>query len=300
MEFRRLKYFVTIVEEGSISLAAKKLNMAQPPLSQQLKTLEDELNVSLFERQPRKLTLTDEGKFFYERCLSILELVDHTNDELQEFVNGVSGTLRVGSILSLGAALLPEKISYFRQHYPNVTFQVSEGDPNRMMELLEKRIIEIGIVRLPFNHEIFDHIPLQTDHYTALMTDDYAVGTSDEVDLKDLENLPIMILRRYTNTSSYNHSMYNAEVFRQACLDVGFEPSIICESSEIMTLLTWARAGIGIAIVPSSVYDLLPHRELHMKKIKNPVIQTQQAALIWLKNKQLSPPAKRFKALFEQ
>src|SRR3954469_10654504 len=98
MDIRRIKYFVSIVEEGQISLAAKKLNMAQPPLSQQLKLFEEELNTKLFERHTRKLILTEEGKFLYEKSLEILEMMKKTEQELKEISNGIAGTLSIGII----------------------------------------------------------------------------------------------------------------------------------------------------------------------------------------------------------
>ena len=152
MEIRRIKYFVSIVEEGQISLAAKKLNMAQPPLSQQLKVLEEELNTMLFERHTRKLILTDEGKFLYEKSLEILEMIEKTKQEMKEISSGIAGTLSIGIIPSLGAELIPKKVKDFHKKYPKVRFKVWEGDSNRMMELIEKRIVELGIVRLPIGY----------------------------------------------------------------------------------------------------------------------------------------------------
>ena len=114
MDIRNLKYFVTIVEEGKISQAAKRLNIAQPPLSQQLKALEYELGVTLFERHTRKLIITEEGKLLYKRAKKILELVEGTKEEMRELSEGTKGTLSIGTIATLGAELLPSRVRDFK------------------------------------------------------------------------------------------------------------------------------------------------------------------------------------------
>lgn len=301
MELRRIRYFVAIVEEGNISLAAKKLNMAQPPLSQQLKLLEEELNIKLLERNTRNLTLTEEGKVFYNKSLEILEVVERTKQSMQEISKGIAGTLNIGMIPSLGAELLPEKIKDFHQKYPKVKFQIWEGDPNRIMELLQKRVIELGIVRLPIDHELFESINYPEEPFVAAMSKAMETsGNSRYLDLVDLRDRPLMLLRRHKGTSSYTESIYVGDTLKKACNNLGFEPYIMCESSDLMTLLTWASHDIGIAIIPRSAEKLIPDSSLLFKQIVNPVVMARPPAVIWLKDRHLSTAAKLFKAYFEQ
>lgn len=299
MDLRRIKYFVAIVEEGNISLAAKKLNMAQPPLSQQLKILEDEVSAKLFERNTRKLELTEEGRFFYRKCLEILEIIDRSTEEMNELMTGVSGSLNLGVILSLGADPLLKKVKDFHLKYPKVKFQVWEGDPIRIMELLEKRIIDLGIVRLPINHDIFDCIHLPDEPLVAVMSKNFEINPGEAtVNLLDLKNKPLMLLRRQRGTSSYNEMIYGEDLLKRACDNLKFEPTVICESGNLMTLLTWANYDIGIAIIPKSSEKLLPNTDLIFKEIINPQLMARPSALIWLKNRHLPIVAKRFKEYF--
>lgn len=299
MDLRRMKYFIAIVEEGQISLAAKKLNISQPPLSQQLKLFEEELGTILFERNTRKLILTDEGRFLYEKALEIVEMLDQTEQELKELSHGITGTLNIGTIPSLGAEILPIKVKDFRMKYPEVTFQVWEGDPNRIMELLEKRIIELGIVRLPIDKEIFELISLPDEPMVAAMSRNLEFNDDpDFVNLADLKDKPLMLLRRAAGTSIYNQSMYDIDMVKSACRDAGFEPNIICESSNLMTLLSWANHDIGITIIPRSGGKLIPDSKLIYKRIINPDIMARPSALIWLKERRLSIVAKRFMEYF--
>lgn len=300
MELRRIKYFVSIVEEGNISLAAKKLNMAQPPLSQQLKLFEEELDTKLFERNTRKLILTDEGKFLYEKSLEILEMIDRTRQEMNEISSGISGTLNIGTIPSLGAELMPEKIKDFHNKYPKIEFQVWEGDPNRIMELIEKRIIELGIVRLPIDKEVFESISLPDEPMVAAMSKNMEFNNDPHfINLEDLKDKPLMLLRRLQGTSPYNQSLYDPNMFKNACNEHGFEPNIICESNSLMPLLNWANYDIGIAITPRSAEKLIPDSKLIFKQIINPDIMARPSALIWLKDRYLSTVAKKFIEYFK-
>ena len=112
--------------------------------------------------------------------------------------------------------------------------------------------------------------------------------------LSELKDKPLMILRRHTGTSTYNQDIYTVDILKSACLHNGFEPKIICESSDIMTLLIWANHDIGMTIVPKSAINLIPNTELIFKEIINPSIMTRPSALIWLKERYLSTTAKRF------
>jgi LysR family transcriptional regulator, salicylic acid-responsive activator of bsdBCD len=295
MDIRQLHYFTTIVEQGKISLAAKRLHMAQPPLSQHLKLLETELGITLFERHTRKLIITNEGKLLYKRAKQILELTSGTLEEMKELSEGMKGTLSIGTIASLGAKLLPERIRAFQQQYEEVQFQIWEGDPIRIMELVENRIIELGIVRFPIDTSVFNMIPLPDEPLVVAMHPSRNIGNNSKtIVLSELKDKPLMLLRRHTGTSTYNQDIYTVDILKSACLHNGFEPKIICESSDIMTLLIWANHDIGITIVPKSAINLIPNTELIFKEIINPSIMTRPSALIWLKERYLSTTAKRF------
>lgn len=118
MNIKQLQYFVTIVENGTITAAAKKLGISQPPLSAQMKLLEEELGVTLMERGGRQIRLTDAGRILYRRAVSIVELTDTTLKELTDFRTGISGVLRLGTVSSCGIRAaekqngrLPEPVS---------------------------------------------------------------------------------------------------------------------------------------------------------------------------------------------
>jgi len=300
MDIRQLKYFLTIVEEGSFSGAAKKLHMTQPPISQQLKILENELGVPLIERTTKTVETTEVGKLFYQKAKEILDMVDGTVEEVKELKEGITGTLSIGTITSLGSELLPDKIQNFKKLYPQVNFQIYEGDPNRVMELVENRNVELGIIRLPVNTQVFDMISLPEEPMIAVMNRGWEEISNGfpYINLSNLKGKPLMLLKRQQGTSVYIHEMYTVELVKDSCRKIGFEPTIICESDNIATLLNWAYHGIGIAIVPKSAMNLLPNKEIIYKEIINPGIKTRPSGIIWRKKGYLSTASRKFLEYF--
>ena len=287
MDIKQLSYFVTIVEEESISAAARKLHIAQPPLSHQLKILEEELGVKLVERGSRRVTLTDAGKILYKRANNILELTHTTVKELDDFGNGMHGTLRLGTVSSSGAALLSNRMAAFTQKYPKVHFEIHEGNTFELIELLTAGIIEIGIVRTPFQSEQTECITLEKEPMVAAGKPSFFDScTKDTVSLLKLKEKPLIIYRRF------------APLIQSCCHNAGFEPTIFCLNDDARTTLMWANAGLGVAIVPKSASRIMLSDKLIYPAIEESDMVTQIAA-IWKKDEYLSFAAKNFLKEFQ-
>ena len=128
MNLKQMKYFVTIADEGSISAAARVLHISQPPLSQQLHLLEEELRARLFVRGSRSVTLTDAGRLFYQHAQNILDLSERAVKDLQQFENENRGSLRIGMVSSSEVPYVLEKMFPFREKYPHIDFCIYEGN----------------------------------------------------------------------------------------------------------------------------------------------------------------------------
>jgi len=286
MDIKQLKYFLAIAEEGQILGAAKRLHMTQPPLSQQLKLLENELQIQLVERGSRRIRLTEAGQKLRERAIQIIELVETTTSELKEMKEGFEGMLSIGTVASLGTSILPEYVHSFNQSYPKVKFQLWEGDTHKVTELLDNGIIEIGIVRFPFNSEAYDSICLPNEPMIVAWSDCWHIENEAEYfDINVLVNKPIMLHRRHE------------KLVMECCRSAGFEPNILCKSDDVRSILTWACANIGVAIVPKSAIDYIPSMSLIHKEILEHSLETT-AAIIWAHNRHLSPAAKHFLEMF--
>ncbi|WCK54852.1 LysR family transcriptional regulator [Aneurinibacillus sp. Ricciae_BoGa-3] len=292
MDLRQLKYFLVIAEEGQITRAAKRLHMAQPPLSHQLKLLEQELGVQLVERMGRTVKLTEAGRTLQRRAEQMVGLMQRTVSEMEEHHAGVRGTLSIGTVPSTGVTLLPQRIRSFYDSYPSVYFQLWEGDTHRIMQLLESRVIEVGLVRLPIEStKMYEMVLLPIEPLVVAMNTTGKHGGDDTpIRLSDLANFPMMLLRR-------QHGMFIYEQFMKACEFAGFQPHILCESDDIMTLLALAESGTGITIVPKSAMNLRSTTTLQFREIIEPSLEST-AAVVWLRNRFLSTPARRFVEMF--
>ncbi len=286
MDIKQLTYFVTIVEEGTITHAANKLHMAQPPLSTQLKLLEDELGIKLIERGARKIKLTDAGKILYKRAKHILEITTSTTKEIEEFRKGIQGTLRLGTISSSGTVLLSKRIIEFNKKYPNIKFEIHEGNTYELIEKINSGIIEVGIVRTPFNSQNFECLFLETEPMVAVMSHDYNFKSQkDEILLDDLKDMPLIIYRRFE------------KILLAEFQELGLEPNIFCVNDDARTTILWARAGLGIGIVPESAINFDFMDNLKYKEINKDTLRTQISA-IWIKERYLSMAAKKFLEFF--
>ncbi|WMM26361.1 LysR family transcriptional regulator [Tissierella sp. MB52-C2] len=282
MDLRQLKYFLTIAEEGQITSAAKKLNMAQPPLSQQLKLLEEELGVKLVERGSRHVKLTDAGKILMNRARQILELSNSVVKEIDDFSKGLKGTLSIGTVSSSGETLLSGRISEFRKEHSGIKFEIYEGNTFALIDLLNKGIIEVGIARTPFNALNFECKYAKAEPMIAAIPKECYWGpTGSTASVSELKDKPLIIYRRF------EHLIY------ETCMEHGFEPEIFCKNDDARTTLLWANAGLGIAIVPKSAFELAANRNLLYKEIESEKLKTQIAA-IWVKDRYISPIALKF------
>lgn len=287
MDIKQLIYFVTIVEEGNISQAAKKLHISQPPLSNQIKLLEDDLGLKLMERGARKITLTDAGKILYKRANNILELAKATKKELKDLENGLHGTLSLGTVSTSGSALLSKRMIDFHNTCPKVRFEIHEGNTYELIELLSAGIIEVAIVRTPFKDSNLNCIYLNEEPMVAVMKEEYDWTKKEKISIKDLKDKPLILYRRFENliTTSFNN--------------VCIEPNIFCKNDDARTALMWANSGLGVAIMPKSALNIISTDKLVFKEINEKELNTQIAA-IWIKERFLSSIAQNFLKVFKE
>ena len=276
MDIKDMRAFYAIVEEGNISHAAQRLDIAQPALSRQMKRLETSLGVQLFERGSRRIRLTDAGRVMYTRVEHILGMVDGTVREITEIGSGIAGSIRLGTITTSGALLLPELISEFHSRYPNVTYQIWEAEGARILELLDNRVI------------VYESIVLPNEPLVLIMNKEQEIGAaSDKVELKELKDQPIIIPLRWQS------------VFIANCRKLGFEPNIVCVSDSIVQDLLLAKMGMGMALLPVSSKTLLTDGNLIYKKLIEPEMSTH-TVIAWLKNRTLSSSSEHLIRLFRE
>ncbi|CAH0345362.1 LysR family transcriptional regulator [Bacillus sp. CECT 9360] len=292
MDLRQLRYFLSIAEEGQISRAAKKLHMAQPPLSQQLQQMEEELGVTLVERKRngKKMELTEAGKILYEKAQSILHSFEESILEVKETGEGMKGTLSIGVVLSC-VSYLPAKIERFNQKYPNVSFKLLGGDPYEINRYLEKREIELAIVHPPLAMNGLLTKELGQEPYVFVFPKKWSsLGSKKSINMKEIENIPLLLIHRTKGEGIYDE-------IKAECNRVGIHPNILCECPDVNILLSLVSSGIGASIVPKTSIPPFLNEGIKVLNINDTSLQSE-TVLAWNQDRYLSRAAKRFIDLF--
>lgn len=261
MDIRQLKYFTAVVDEGTISAAARSLHISQPPLSSQIRLLETEYGVKLFERGARGITLTEAGSTLYRHAKEILEMEKVTNDDMRELTTGRKGSIRIGVVSSGSSGEFFRGIKSFRRSNPDVNFIIYEANTYQLLEQLDAGKIELAVVRTPYRYKAAEQIVLRRDSVVAVGVKDLLPGFPDRpIRLADLGGLPLIMYRRWES------------IIREKCDAEGFSPHVICLNDDARTSLAWAKAGMGIALVPTSI--LSDTGDLSIVPLDEPELQT--------------------------
>lgn len=259
MDIKTLKNFITIAENGSICKAAKELHMSQPPLSKQIKLLEEELNVQLFDRSSRGVVLTNEGKLLYTHATS---LVAYNDLIIRELMDSGSETIRLGLITSSVQYSL-NLIKNFYKDKP-VNFEITEKNSFELLSLLENNIIDLAFIRTPFDmNKPFDYIKLTNDHLVAIGNPAFFQTKSDTITLPQLSELPLITVRRWRKYIDMNMSSFRETI----------NYKFICDDNR--TSLLMAMNGMGVSILPDSlVTENLPQEMIRKKWIEGGTFKT--------------------------
>ncbi|ARK32438.1 acetoin biosynthesis transcriptional regulator AlsR [Halalkalibacter krulwichiae] len=278
MELRHLKYFVTVAEELHFGRAAIRLNMAQPPLSLQIRQLEEEIGVQLFHRTKRKVELTKEGQYFLEKTYRLLADLDENIETIQKMKRGEVGEIVIGFIATAAYDLVPTIIKLYLNEYPGIKVTLKQITSAEQIIALQNGSIDVGVLSEPAeSDQISFQIIREEEMVIALPKEHPLVRQTDAIQLSDLASEPFIITSRQANQGHFD-SVINC------CFQAGFSPNIIQETAEMSTVISLVAAGIGIALVPSSMKMLLQN-EVVYRNVENNKFQSV-TALAW---KQDSP-----------
>ena len=190
MEIRTLRYFLTVVQEESITRAANVLHITQPTLSRQLAQMEDEMGVKLFDRGTRRITLTNEGLLLRRRAEEILELVDKTEKEMADQGETVEGTVSIGCGDLAAVQMLPELIRSFHEKYPAVTFELYTATADHIKNRMDQGLTDVGLLLEPVNMEKYAYIRLdQKEEWVVSMHPDAPLADREYITPRDLEDV---------------------------------------------------------------------------------------------------------------
>jgi len=287
MELRHLRYFIAVAEELHFGRAALALGISQPPLSQQIQALEQELGARLFERTNRRVELSEAGRLFLDEARLVLAQVDKAADVARRAQLGQLGALKIGFTSSAPFNFsIPQAIFAFRQAFPAVHLALKEMSSKVVAEAVEDDSVQVGIMRpLPLPESLVA-VELFREPLVAIIRADHplAVGSEEGLQLSALAAEPFVFFPR-----SYGSGLY-AQLLSLA-REAGFSPLIAQEAGEAMTIVGLVAAGLGVTVLPAS-YQRMRIDGVVYRTLLDPGANTA----VWLvqRRDQHSPMAKAF------
>lgn len=280
MEFRQLLYFVTVANKLNFSRAAEALHVMQPAISQQIRVLETELGVRLFDRMGGKVTLTKAGEALLPHATHILAGVEAARQAVNELGTLSRGTASLGAPPTVSTHQLPALLTRFRRYYPGLEVTLREAGTEALLKLIEGGQLDLAIVvtdRLP---PLVEQQPFLEEHYVLAVSANHRLAGSRRVRLADLADEPFIL---------FPESYKLREVTLQACRAAGFEPKVALDGGAMQSALEFVASGLGVALVP----ELALRRARGVRGL--PIADqdlSRRLGVVWRKGHYLSPAAR--------
>ena len=245
LEIRHLRYFVAVAQELHFGRAARRLGMAQPPLSQQIAALEKLLEARLFDRSSRQVQLTTAGRALLEEAAKILSLSERLKAVVAAAASGQSGTLSVGFSTSASLALVPPVFREFRERFPDVQLILREGQADDQLSDVEAGVLDVAVIRGPIKRPALRVETLRREAIMLVLPVAHPLATKSSVAWSDLAAYDFVLFPRVAAAA-----MYDAIIAQ--CSGAGFVPNIVHEATEWSTVSALIASGAGLGFAPAS------------------------------------------------
>ncbi|MFJ7668305.1 LysR family transcriptional regulator [Lysinibacillus sp. NPDC097195] len=244
MDIRKIRYFIMVAEELNFSRAAERLRMAQPPLSQEIRKLEEELGVQLFHRTKRKVELTDAGKIFLAGSQQTLLQLEKTIEETQLAAEGKMGSLIIGFVDS--TEMVIEVLNKFRERFPKIHLILREMTTEQQIKALYEKQIHIGFIRSNQNNEKLATEVCWEESLSLVLHHHHPFASLPEIPLQLLIGEPFIMFPRHMGLNFY-------DLIIRYFGEHGVHVNVVQEAIQMHTIVNLVATGMGISVVPSSV-----------------------------------------------
>ncbi|MFJ7649200.1 LysR substrate-binding domain-containing protein [Lysinibacillus sp. NPDC097279] len=258
MDIRKIRYFIMVAEELNFSRAAERLRMAQPPLSQEIRKLEEELGVQLFYRTKRMVELTDAGKIFLAGSQQTLLQLERTIEETQLAAEGKMGNLIIGFVDSTNIVI--EVLNLFRERFPKVRLILREMTTEQQLKALYEKQIHIGFIRSKQNNEILSSEVCSEESLRVVLHQNHPFATLPDIPVQLLIGEPFILFPRHMGSNFY-------DLISSYFWEHGVNLNVVQEAIQMHTIVNLVATGMGVSVVPSSVESYQRPGVLY-KKIK--------------------------------
>ena len=272
LEFRHFRYFLAVAEELHFRKAAERLFISQPGLSRQIKQLEDELDIVLFERHNRKVRLTEAGEYLKSEFAITFKNIDDILYHAKLLADGIDGNLKLGYVGSAMQKVIPELLLKFKEKHPSILFSLTEMDNNKQIKALLKQEIDMGFVRLERVPRGLSIKPIFEDTFSLVLPKTHRINESNFKNLAQLKDDSFISFN-----ASYSESYF--EKVMQIFDDSGFTPQISHFTVNASSIFRLVENNFGVSIVPTSLklgYDL----DIKFIELKN-IPQCTTLRVVW-------------------
>jgi DNA-binding transcriptional LysR family regulator len=250
MDLRHLRYFLAVAEELHFTRAAEKLGIQQPPLSQQIRQLEDELGAKLFHRLTRGVELTEPGMYLVTEARHILDQVERAKATVQSMARGTCGHIRVGfSNASYFNPVVSQVIHDYRERYPDVVLTPVQSVTASLVHALHRSDVDVAFLRAPFDEEGLGSDLIVEEPLVAVIPASHPLGTQRGLELASLAREAFLMFPRSTSPGFYDSII-------SACQRAGFSPKLGQETPDIPSIVHLVGAGFGVSIVPKALTQI--------------------------------------------
>lgn len=246
MELRHLKYFVAVAEELNFRRAAERLFMEQPPLSRQIRQLEDELGVELFQRSRQGVSLTVAGRAFLDEARLALAQTERAAHIARQAGEAQQTKLVIGFSICVFNRLLSNVIQTFREVAPTVSISLTEVSTPGQVQAIATGDIDVGFVDLPIDHPNIQFETVLTEQLVAVLPLEHPLAALPEIPLHALANEPFVLCSEQVKPDFYHQIV-------RLCEQAGFQPNVVQEATPPEVVVSFVEAGVGVSLVASGV-----------------------------------------------
>ena len=281
---KQIECFLAVAEHGSFSGASKRLNTAQPALSQAIKDLEAELGVRLFDRTTRRVELTDAGREFQQSAAKVIEELEHAVESVHELAERKRGRLTVAAPPLLAAVVLPQAIAEFRRRFPGISVQIADVGTEQIIESVRNGKADCGIGTFQPSEEGIERVALVRDSLMLFCDEASPLNGSEPVCWSELADYPLVTLTRDSGIRLL------VEVGFESC-ELPLKPAF--EVAQVTTAIALVEAGLGVAVLPTYALAAARYRKVNGRQLVEPVI-SREIVMIHASGRSVSPAVQAF------
>ncbi|PKR84118.1 cidABC operon transcriptional activator CidR [Heyndrickxia camelliae] len=284
MDIQHLQYFVAVATYGNFTKAAQQLYVTQPTISKMIKSIEDELGVTLFDRSSKQVKLTDAGKVLLGQAQNIIKSFQNLSSELDDLMELKTGNIQIGLPPMIGSRFFPRVIQEFHKQYPRITVQLFEDGAKKIETDVGNGMLDLGVVVLPTKDDIFHTFSFVNEQLRVLIHPTNPLSKKEVVHLKDLEHEDFILFRK-------DFALHDRIITE--CVRTGYQPNIIYESSQWDFISEMVAANLGIALLPEAICRHLDQERVTIIPLIDPIIPWK-LGIIWRKDRYLSFAAREW------